>query len=126
MTTAEELPTPEIAPAPAEGAAARKIMEEAIARAAENGGPAPRAVDSEAPEPQGVAADDLLVARLSAEIAAKQLEARRTAQRSPTDAFSLLDEAAKKIADPAIPERVKIQLQQRIDRSRREIEESTG
>jgi type II secretory pathway component GspD/PulD (secretin) len=66
------------------------------------------------------------VARISAEVAAKQLEARRTAQRSPADALALLDDAAAKIADPAVPEKVRNQLQQRIERARRDIEESTG
>ena len=66
------------------------------------------------------------MARISAEVAAKQLEARRTAQRSPADALALLDEAAAKIADPAVPEKVRNQLQQRIERARRDIEESTG
>ena len=54
------------------------------------------------------------------------VEARRTAQQSPADALALLDEAAAKIADPAVPEKVRNQLQQRIERARRDIEESTG
>ena len=116
---AEELPTPTD-----EAAAARRIMEEAIARSGENARPN----TGRAPADGGTAAvpDDLLVARISAEVAAKQLEARRTAQRSPADALALLDEAAAKIADPAVPEKVRSQLQQRIERARRDIEESTG
>jgi len=116
----EELPA-----ATAEAAAARRIMQEAISQSAENGaataGRATATSDAAAPVP-----DDLLVARISAEVAAKQLEARRTAQRSPADALALLDEAAAKVADPAVPEKVRTQLQQRIERARRDIEESTG
>ena len=116
---AEELPTPTD-----EAAAARRIMEEAISRSGENARPN----TGRAPTDVGTAVvpDDLLVARISAEVAAKQLEARRTAQRSPADALALLDEAAAKIADPAVPEKVRSQLQQRIERARRDIEESTG
>ena len=117
--TAEELP-----PATDESAAARRIMEEAISKSGENARP----TEGRAPANGNAAAipDDLLVARISAEVAAKQLEARRTAQRSPSDALSLLDDAAAKIADPAVPEKVRTQLQQRIERARRDIEESTG
>jgi len=117
--TAEELP-----PATDESAAARRIMEEAISRSGENARP----TAGRAPTDGNAAAipDDLLVARISAEVAAKQLEARRTAQRSPSDALALLDDAAAKIADPAVPEKVRTQLQQRIERARRDIEESTG
>ena len=118
----EELPP---APATAEGEVARRIMEDAISRSAENG----RVQAGRTPPSAAAAAtipDDLLIARISAEVAAKQLEARRTAQRSPADALNLLDEAAAKLANPAVPEKVKTQLQQRLERSRREIEESTG
>jgi general secretion pathway protein D len=117
--TTEELPTPTD-----QAAAARRIMEEAISRSGENARPN----TGRAPADGGTAGvpDDLLVARISAEVAAKQLEARRTAQRSPADALALLDEAAAKIADPAVPEKVRSQLQQRIERARRDIEESTG
>ena len=99
-------------------------MEEALSKSVENARPTAARPSAES----GAAAvpDDLLVARISAEVAAKQLEARRTAQRSPADALALLDEAAAKIADPAVPEKVRSQLQQRIERARRDIEESTG
>ena len=117
--TAEELPTPTD-----EAAAARRIMEEAISRSGENARPNTGRVQADGGT--AVVPDDLLVARISAEVAAKQLEARRTAQRSPADALALLDEAAAKIADPAVPEKVRSQLQQRIERARRDIEESTG
>ncbi|NCY02631.1 MAG: hypothetical protein EBX36_06895, partial [Planctomycetia bacterium] len=105
----EELPS-----GTAEAAAARRVMEEAISRSAGNG------------RTPAAAADDLLVARISAEVAAKQLEARRAAQKSPADALAMLDEAAAKAADPALPEKVRSQLQQRIERSRRDVEEASG
>ena len=115
-------PTPEDMPAATdEAAAARRVMEEAISRAGDTSRPAAAGAATAAAVP-----DDLLVARISAEVAAKQLEARRTAQRSPADALALLDEAAAKVADPAVPEKVRTQLQQRIERARRDIEESTG
>jgi len=121
---AEDVPE-ELPAATAEAAAARRIMQEAISQSEENGaataGRATATSDAAASVP-----DDLLVARISAEVAAKQLEARRTAQRSPAEALALLDEAAAKVADPAVPEKVKTQLQQRIERARRDIEESTG
>ena len=116
--------TEELPAASEEAAAARRVMEEALSKSVENARPnaaRPSAVGGAAAIP-----DDLLVARISAEVAAKQLEARRTAQRSPADALALLDEAAAKIADPAVPEKVRNQLQQRIERARRDIEESTG
>jgi len=111
----------------ADATAARRTMEQAITAAAAQGRPG-EASPAPAAEPATAAAtpDDLLVARVSAEVAAKQLEARRTAQKSPADALALLDDAAAKLADPAVPEKVRSQLQQRIERSRREIEESTG
>jgi general secretion pathway protein D len=126
LSAADPAPEPSM-PATAEAAAAQRIMAEAISKSGENDrqstGRPP--VDSGAGTAASVP-DDLLVARISAEVAAKQLEARRTAQRSPADALALLDEAAAKITDPAVPERVRTQLQQRIERARRDIEESTG
>ncbi|MFM8707360.1 MAG: hypothetical protein ACKOHK_04575, partial [Planctomycetia bacterium] len=115
-------------PAPtAEAAAARRIMEDAVSRSAADRRPGPARPPADQPTVEAAAVpDDLLVARISAEVAAKQLEARRVAQRSPADALALLDEAAAKIADPAVPEKVRTQLQQRIERSRRDVEESTG
>jgi general secretion pathway protein D len=122
---AAELTPEEMPPATDEAAAARRVMEEAISRSGENARPTTGRPPAEG-SPAAAVPDDLLVARISAEVAAKQLEARRTAQRSPADALALLDEAAAKIADPAVPEKVRTQLQQRIERARRDIEESTG
>ncbi|MFM8804377.1 MAG: hypothetical protein ACKOK8_10790 [Planctomycetia bacterium] len=102
-------------------------MEDAVSRSAADRRPGPARPPADQPTVEAAAVpDDLLVARISAEVAAKQLEARRVAQRSPADALALLDEAAAKIADPAVPEKVRTQLQQRIERSRRDVEESTG
>ena len=117
--------TEELPAASEEAAAARRVMEEAISKSGENARPTTARPSAESGAVAGVP-DDLLVARISAEVAAKQLEARRTAQRSPADALALLDDAAAKIADPAVPEKVRNQLQQRIERARRDIEESTG
>jgi general secretion pathway protein D len=120
--TAEEQPAVGGEPAATDAAAARRVMGEAISRAA-----AGERQPAAAPPAGGVAVpDDLLVARISAEIAAKQLEARRTAQKSPSDALALLDEATALLANPAIPEKVRTQLQQRVERAQRDIEESTG
>ena len=116
--------TEELPAASDEAAAARRVMEEALSKSVENA--RPNAARPSAESGAAAVPDDLLVARISAEVAAKQLEARRTAQRSPADALALLDEAAAKIADPAVPEKVRNQLQQRIERARRDIEESTG
>jgi type II secretory pathway component GspD/PulD (secretin) len=117
--------TEELPAASEEAAAARRVMEEAISKSGENARPTTARPSAESGAVAGIP-DDLLVARISAEVAAKQLEARRTAQRSPADALALLDDAAAKIADPAVPEKVRNQLQQRIERARRDIEESTG
>jgi type II secretory pathway component GspD/PulD (secretin) len=117
--------TEELPAASEEAAAARRVLEEAISKSGENARPTTARPSAESGAVAGVP-DDLLVARISAEVAAKQLEARRTAQRSPADALALLDDAAAKIADPAVPEKVRNQLQQRIERARRDIEESTG
>ena len=116
--------TEELPAASDDAAAARRVMEEALSKSVENA--RPNAARPSAESGAAAIPDDLLVARISAEVAAKQLEARRTAQRSPADALALLDEAAAKIADPAVPEKVRNQLQQRIERARRDIEESTG
>jgi general secretion pathway protein D len=114
VSRAEDPAVEESASAPSEAAAAQAVMKEAISRAT-------------APSTAAAApADDLAVARVSAEIAAKQLEARRVAQRSPADALALLDEAMTTVSSPSLPEKVRTQLQQRIERARRDIEESTG
>jgi len=129
--TVEALPVP-VAEAPADdGAAAgnaadaRRVIEEALGRsAAQRTTPSP--VEATAPSGQAALPRDLIVARLSAEVAARQLEARRAAQRSAAEALGLLDAAAADVAAADIPTETRTQLTKRIDRARREIEETTG
>ena len=106
------------APVPTDAEAARRVMQEAIDRAAAGAEPPSEQAD--------VPADDLTLARISAEVAAKQLEARRVAQQSPADALAILDEAMATVSSPALPEKPRKQLQQRIERARRDIEETSG
>ena len=117
-TLADDSPSADFDAAPSDAAAARRVMEEAISRAA--------APEAATPAQAAAAADDLTLARISAEVAAKQLEARRIAQKSPADALAILDEAMTTVSSPSLPEKVRKQLQQRIERARRDIEESTG
>ncbi|MEI8367054.1 MAG: hypothetical protein WCJ31_01375 [Planctomycetia bacterium] len=128
--TVEALPVP-VADASADGAAAgnaadaRRVIEEALARSAAQR-TAPTPVEAAAPSGQAALPRDLIVARLSAEVAARQLEARRAAQRSAAEALDLLDTAAADVAAADIPSETRTQLTKRIDRARREIEETTG
>ncbi len=119
---AEDLPAPDEAK-PLDEKAARRVIEDAISQAAN-----PAAASSSAkPAPtNAAAADSLLVARISAEVAAKQLEAKRLSQKSPADALDLLDITAKGLDDQPLPEETKTQILRRIERTRRDIEEATG
>lgn len=119
---AEDLPAPEAAQAVDEKAA-RRMIEEAIGQAARPGDSSRAAKPT---PPSGAAADSLLVARISAEVAAKQLEAKRLSQKSPADALDLLDLTAKGLDDQPLPDETKTQMLRRIERTRRDIEESTG
>ena len=128
----EELPAPAAESAGQDAVKARKVMEEAAARSK---GQSSRTADSPQQPAQRAAAAgaaagpmpaDLVLAKISAEVAARQLEAKRAAQRSPTDALDLLEEVAAEVQKQDIPEESKTQLSRRIDRTRREIEESTG
>ena len=131
--TVETLPAPAIeAPADDEGSAAdnaqdaRRVIEEALSRsAAQRQTPTPVEAPATA-SGQATLPRDLIVARLSAEVAARQLEARRAAQRSPAEALELLDTAAAEVAAADISTETRTQLTKRIDRARREIEETTG
>jgi hypothetical protein len=88
---AEDLPVPDEAK-PLDEKAARRVIEDAISQAANPAAASPTA----RPAPtSAAAADSLLVARISAEVAAKQLEAKRLSQKSPADALDLLDITAK-------------------------------
>jgi tetratricopeptide (TPR) repeat protein len=66
------------------------------------------------------------LARVSAEVAARQLEAKRLAQKSPGDALALLDELAKGLGEQPLPEEARDRLLRRIERTRQDIEEATG
>ena len=122
----EDLPAP--APAPAD-ADARRVIQDAIDRAAAQ--PADRAAaetggvgalpPAPADEPEGLA-----LARVSAEVAARQLEAKRLAQKSPGDALALLDDVAKSLAAQPLPDEARDRLLRRIERTRQDIEEATG
>lgn len=118
LARAEELP----APGPqAPAADARRVIQEAIDRAATEGrrsSPLPAAAVGE-PE-------QLVLARLSAEVAARQLEAKRRAQKSPAEAMAMLDELEASLEDQAIPAEGRKQLLRRIERTRVDIEEATG
>jgi general secretion pathway protein D len=118
-----------------EAAAARRVMSAAIAAAAAvpevEAGPTPEAPVSEpaaAPAPPGGrdASVDLVIARLSAEVAAKQLEAKRVAQKSPAEAMAILDATAASVARETIPADARTQLERRIERTRQDVEEATG
>jgi general secretion pathway protein D len=66
------------------------------------------------------------LAKLSATVAAKQLEARRVAQRDPAEAMAILDRIVAEIDRAGIPAETKSQFKRRVDRGRRDIEEATG
>ena len=118
---AEDLPLPQAGRG--DDAAARRVIDEALSRAAERRTtPAAPA----APAATGEIAPDLLLARVSAEVAAKQLEARRLGPKSPADALALLDKAAADVAAQPLPADKQDQLLRRIERARRDIEEASG
>ncbi len=117
---AEDLPAPG-SPAD-EAAAAKRVIEEAISRAAQQQPPRP----GTATPPAADVAPDIVLAGISAEVAAKQLEAKRLAQKSPGDALALLDATAANVESQPIPVDKKEQLLRRIERARRDIEESSG
>jgi general secretion pathway protein D len=129
-THAADLPAP-AGPA-ADAAAARKVIDEAARRAAAGGGPAApvqAAPVQDGPAqvaPAGRVPDDILLAGVSAEVAAKQLEAKRLAQKSPGDAIALLDGTAAYVEAQPIPADKKEQFARRIERARRDIEEAAG
>jgi general secretion pathway protein D len=110
-----------------DAAAARRLIDQALGR--EAGSPpsslgpaaADRGASTDTAEPEG-----LRVARLSAEVAAKQLEAKRLGQRQPAEALAMLDEIAAQLAGQPIPDAARDQLLRRIERTRVDIEESAG
>jgi general secretion pathway protein D len=125
-TFAEDLPAPAAA---GDAEAARRIIQRAIDGAAARPAALPPAESEPSGQPTvpaGGEPDPLALARVSAEVAAKQLEAKRLAQRSPADALELLDATAKGLEGLALPPAARDQLARRIERTRREIEETTG
>jgi len=122
-------------PAPTNGAeeaaAARRVMEAAINGARPRADAAAESPVSDTATPAAPAAPadaspDLVIAKLSAEVAAKQLEAKRVAQKSPAEAMAILDAIASRVAGETIPAEARSQLDRRIERTRRDIEETTG
>ena len=99
---------------------ARRVIDEALGRGPQ--GEPPRQADTTV----GEVAPDLLLARISAEVAARQLEAKRLGQKSPAEALALLDETAAGVSARDIPPEKKEQLLRRIERARRDIEEASG
>jgi general secretion pathway protein D len=120
------LPAEEDRPAAAaDAAAARDMIKQAPAAAKEAAVGRTATAESTAAavaEP----ASDVELAKLSALVAARQLEARRLAQRKPADALTLLEELAATVAAAEITDRSKEQFKRRIDRTRLDIEQATG
>ncbi len=131
---------PEPLPAPggesAAAADARRVIEEALARSAEAAREAEATAMEEAaetveltPRAEPLAAQpagDLLVAKLSAQVAAGQLESKRLARTSPADAFDRLDQLTAMVEAEPISDEARQQILRRLDRTRRELEEMTG
>jgi len=108
----------------ADAAAARRIIQQALESPAAG---SPRTSPVE-PLPAGRTdepLDSLAIARISAEVAARQLEARRLGQRQPAEALALLDTLAAGL-DPRLPEGTREQILRRIERSRQDVEQSSG
>lgn len=114
---------------------ARRMIDDVLSRAADPSSnvptkrnllPPPAALPSNADATTTSIPVDLKIAKLSAEIASSQLEAKRLSQRDPSQAMTLLDEAGDRIAATDIPEDSRAQLSRRIERTRKEIEESSG
>ena len=124
----EDLPAPSNPAAADEAAAARKVIAEALSRPNAPAAEQPPATETAANRKPDTAATppDLVIAKLSAEVAAKQLEAKRMAQRSPAEALAILEAVAAAVARQDIPADARSQLNRRIERTRRDVEESTG
>ncbi|MFM1904906.1 MAG: hypothetical protein RLZZ440_2806, partial [Planctomycetota bacterium] len=113
----------------ADAAEARQVIQQAIERSARQAGPAAGTATREAgalPPSDPAEPEGLRTARISAEVAARQLEAKRLAQKSPGDALALLDEVAAGLASQTLSDDARSQLLRRIERTRLDIEEATG
>ncbi|MGB8854783.1 MAG: hypothetical protein WCC69_14610 [Pirellulales bacterium] len=115
---ADDLP----APVQSDAEAARRLIQQALDKSQT----APAAAAPTADTPADPASEALVLAKLSAEVAAKSLEAKRLAQKSPAEALALLDATAAALDGQAIPAEKKDLLLKRIERARRDIEETTG
>ncbi len=112
-------------PAVADAAAAREMIEQvpaAAEEAATNRQASPESTAAAVAEP----APDVELAKLSALVAARQLEARRLAEREPAEALTLLENLLTTIKSAEIPTRSKELFKRRVDRTRLDIEEATG
>ncbi|MBL6910301.1 MAG: hypothetical protein ISR34_07765, partial [Pirellulales bacterium] len=91
------------------------------------------AAETEAPDPAEQTTPteslppDVIAAKLSAQVAAQQLEAKRLAEKNPLEAIELLDSTAETVAaETALPEATRKLLGRRVQRTRSEIEQLTG
>ena len=124
--SAEDLPPPVAAQPQTD---ARRVIQDAIDRAAAQPANVQSAEAGAArvlPAPPAGEPEGLALARVSAEVAARQLEAKRLAQKSPGDALALLDDLAKGLGEQPLPEEARDRLLRRIERTRQDIEEATG
>lgn len=117
LLRADDLP----APAQSDADAARRLIQQALDKSQTVPAAAPAAEAAADP-----ASEALVLAKLSAEVAAKSLEAKRLAQKSPADALALLDATAAGLDRHGIAADKKDQFLKRIERARRDIEETTG
>ncbi len=117
-TATEDLPAPA---GEAAAAQAREVIQDAIDKAATAGRGSGSLSQPPTDEPEA-----LLVPRVSAEVAARQLEAKRLAQKSPAEAFELLATLAASLEEQPLPADTRSQLLKRIERTRRDIEQVTG
>ncbi|MBT6460202.1 MAG: hypothetical protein HOK57_10390, partial [Planctomycetaceae bacterium] len=82
--------------------------------------------DGQAASPESLPID-VIAAKLSAQVAAQQLEAKRLAEKNPLEAIELLDKTAETVAaETALPDATRKLLGRRVQRTRSEIEEISG
>ena len=86
---------------------------------------------AESPVAESAAAEqlppDVIAAKLSAEVAARQLEAKRLTESDPLAALELLDRTAESLAaETGLPDATRKLLGRRLERTRAEIEETAG
>jgi general secretion pathway protein D len=115
---ADDLPPP----AQSDAEAARRLIQQALDKSQTT----PAAATPAAEAAEDPASEALVLAKLSAEVAAKSLEAKRLAQKSPAEALALLDATAAGLDRQSLPAEKKDQFLKRIERARRDIEETTG